>query len=116
MDVNDLSLNKRWFGYRTECGLLACFALLVNYKCCESGVRAFIYATGDCFEGNVVDVLDKISSVLDSQFVKKLGFIPPPKDRGFFTQTWQGEARVIADGELFYIPPFQRLGYVPPWK
>lgn len=117
LEVSKPSLNKRWFGYRTECGLLARFAILVNYECRpEGGVRAFIYATNQSFEGDTSDVLSMVGGVLDSEFKKKLNALPPPKDRGFFTQPWQGELRVIADGELFYVPPGERENYIPPWR
>lgn len=117
LDINEPSLSKRWFGYKTECGLLARFALLVNYKCRDyGGVKAFIYATNECFEGDVRDVLANINKTLESEFKHQLKEVPPPKDRGFFTQPWQGEARSAASGELFYIPPWQRESYTPPWK
>ncbi|TPA69917.1 hypothetical protein [Vibrio parahaemolyticus] len=58
IDINKPSLSKRWFGYRTECGLLARFALLVNYETRdEGGVKAFIYATDEFFEGETCEVL-----------------------------------------------------------
>lgn len=66
MDINESSLNKRWFGYRTECGLLADFALLVHYQCrSKGGVSAFIYETGDEIEGSATDVLNKVSLIVD---------------------------------------------------
>lgn len=101
----------------TECGLLARFALLVNYKCRDNGgVKAFIYATNECFEGDVGDVLANINKTLENEFKRQLNEAPPPKDRGFFTQPWQGEARSTASGELFYISEWQRENYTPPWK
>lgn len=117
MDINTPSLSKRWFGYRTECGLLASFALLIHYSSRPTGgMSAFIYETGDLIEGDAVDVLSQISKVVNSEYQKKLGTTPPPNDRGFFTQTWQGETRSSADGELFYVEPWKRDNYVPPWK
>ncbi|HGZ7337178.1 hypothetical protein [Vibrio parahaemolyticus] len=116
IDINKPSLRKKWFGYKTECGLLARFALLVNYQCRdEGGVKAFIYATEESFEGNVCDVLAKIGTTLDREFEKQLKQLPPPKDRGFYTQPWQGETRPTASGKLFFVPEWERDNFIPPW-
>ncbi|MGI9835655.1 hypothetical protein ACJPQX_20650 [Vibrio vulnificus] len=116
IDINKPSLSKRWFGYRTECGLLARFALLVNYETRdEGGVKAFIYATDEFFEGETCEVLAKINTTLNSEFKRMLEQEPPPNNRGFFTQPWQGETRPTASGELFYIPPWERENFTPPW-
>ncbi|MBD1559521.1 hypothetical protein HC752_21495 [Vibrio sp. S9_S30] len=117
IDIKKPSLSKRWFGYRTECGLLARFALLVNYQCRdEGGVRAFIYATEEVVEGEACEVLAKINATLNSEFEKQLEQAPPPNDRGFFTQPWQGETRPTAYGELFYIPDWKKDNYIPDWQ
>ncbi|HAS6073670.1 TPA: hypothetical protein I7144_20635 [Vibrio vulnificus] len=117
VDVNQPTLSKRWLGYLTECGLLASFALLVSYKCRpQGGVIAFVYETGDRFEGDTLDVLEKLFGVIDAEYEKKMGMLPPPADHRFFTQCWQKETRTIADGELFYIQPSQKENYVPRWK
>lgn len=116
IDIHKPSLSKRWFGYRTECGLLAKFALLVNYKSRdEGGVKALIYATEEFFEGEAGEVIAKINATLNREFERQLKQAPPPKDRGFFTQPWQGETRPTASGELFYIPLWQRDNFTPPW-
>lgn len=117
LDITNPSLNKRWFGYRTECGLEARFALLVNYECKDGGgVKAFIYATNECFEGEALDVLSRIAHAIDAEFKKQLNKAPPPRNRGFMTQSWQGETKPVTSGELFYIEPWEYETYVPAWK
>ena len=110
------SLSKRWFGYRTECGKLASFAVLVHYEVNEGGgMKAYVYLTSQLIVGKVSDVLSEISAIIDCEFEKKLKRPPPPKDRAFYTQAWQGEERKIADGKIFQVNCGQNEKYTPPW-
>lgn len=110
LDINTPSLDKRWFGYKTQCKQLAKLAILVNYKCNEKGgVSAFIYITEELIEGETCEVLAYINNILNIEYKKAFNETPPNTNKfGFFTQPWQGEKRRVADGELFYVPPWEK--------
>ncbi len=109
LSINTASLKKCWFGYRTADFRSAESAILVHYDADKAPITAHIYETGETVTGSLDKVLAAIGRAQRAVHEKMTGrAAPSDMKRGFFTQSWQGETRATASGELFLVPRNQQ--------
>lgn len=113
MNINQYDLKKRWFGFQSKDRRSADSALLVNYDASAGGenISVHIYAYDKTVTGTIDHILSEITKASKANHKEMTGEKAPEpeiidgkkKTYAFFTQAWQGEAREIASGNLFYV-------------